>query len=161
MSDLASIITALAAQAVTVPLTKAYGANKTPQAFRLETVPNTVENAKLPCRLIRTLSAQQGGGQFQLVWPQGGPALVEWRLYDLLLWRGVEAGPGIGSHEYDLVHYVDAYTAMLQSFREPTSRSQLFGIQNIAMSVFEYPETAGLFYAGVEISLTIRERLKA
>ncbi len=158
MSNLATIITNLASQSVTVASTKAYGASKTPQVFRLETTPNTLEHAKLPCRLIRMLSAVPGSGQFAFAWPNAGPAIVEWRVFDLLLWRNVEAGLGVGSNEYDLINYVDAYLTMLHGFREPTTKSQvLAGAASIG--VFEYPETSGQFYAGVEMALTIRERL--
>ena len=159
MSQLATIITNLAGVNVTVPSTIAYGANKTPLAYYLDSLPNQAPAAALPMRLIRAKRSATGGGHaFHFEFGNAGIVTVTWRVYDVLLWREADSGAGVASHEADLVAYVDAYTTALQVFYTPTAHSRLVSADFI-IEVYEFPEGSEKYYAGVEVALDIEERL--
>lgn len=160
-SQLTSIVAAVAALSVTVQASLAYNGDKTPQALYLSTLPNQSPDAKLPARLIRMLRATDPAAQsFTVIFGNDNTARVNWRVYDVLLWRKLAQGQGIGSHEADLVKYAGAYVDALQTLPVTLAayRAQLAGM-TLAVSEINYPLGSDFWYAGVEVALDIAERL--
>lgn len=163
MSSLASIISSIAAQSVTVPSSIAYNGDKTPQVFSFSTLPATVADAKLPLRMVRLISAEQSGALgFTTVFGNETITRVPWRIYDLLLWRKLEQGLGIGSHEADLVSYIAAYVEALKMLPVTlaTYNAMLRDARTTLFGVINYPAGSDFYYAGVELGIDIEERLK-
>jgi hypothetical protein len=157
--QLVEIIQALAAMQVTVPGSIAYHGDKTPNVFALGTLPNTMPDAKLPARLLRMMRSTDAGAQsFTLVFGNDNSARVPWRIYDVLLWRKLSQGLGLGSHEADLVKYASAYMDKLKTIPAPTTRSRIINAQVIVAEI-NFPLESDYWYAGVEVALDIEERL--
>ena len=160
-SQLSDIITALAGMTVTVSASTAYNGDKTPQALYLSTLPNHAPDAKLPARLIRMMRDTDLGAQaYQIVFGNESLVRVTWRVYDVLLWRTLSQGAGIGSHEADLVKYCAAYVEALKALPAPTTRVRVL---NLTMTVGEinFPEGSDYWYAGVTAAVDVEERLTA
>lgn len=157
--QLVEIIQALAAMQVTVPASIAYNGNKTPQVLYLGTLPNTMPDAKLPARLIRMMRSSDAGAQdFRIEFGNETITRVTWRIYDVLLWRKLTQGLGLGSHEADLVKYAASYVEALKTIPAPTSRSQIKSASMVVREI-NFPEGSDYWYAGVEIALDVEERL--
>lgn len=160
-SQLTSIVAAVAALSVTVPSSVAYNGDKTPQALYLDTLPNGAPDAKLPARLIRMLRATDPAAQaFTVIFGNDNTARVNWRVYDVLLWRKLAQGLGVGSHEADLVKYAQKYADALQTLPATLGalRAQITGV-TMAIAEINFPLGSDFWFAGVEIALDIEERL--
>ena len=149
---------ALAALSVTVTGSASFG-TVTPKVFDLSAAPNNLEHAKLPARLMQIVEGGEGR-DFHFVWGNSDTAIVTWHLVDRLYWREADSGLGLQSHAPDLAKYIDAYVVMLQGFHEPTTNSRVVAVA-ILPGVYEYPTGSGVFYAGVECTLDIEQRLHA
>lgn len=160
-SQLTSLVAAVAALSVTVPASVAYNGDKTPQALYLDTLPQQAPDAKLPARLIRMLRATDPAAQaFNIVFGNDNTARVNWRVYDVLLWRKLAQGLGVGSHEADLAKYAQKYADALQTLPATLAplRAQLVTV-TMGIAEINFPLGSDYWYAGVEVALDIQERL--
>lgn len=153
MSQLTTIFSALAATTITVGITSITALNGA-------TLPDSVESAQLPIRLILPVGGKASGTvatprTFKTSATEGGVLVVDWTISDLLLWRALGAGIGLTDLAPDLIAYMAAYMAVVAPLR--TSRWSLTGITFPVIGGLEWPASSDRWYSGVQASLTIRE----
>jgi len=125
----------------------------TPTVYRGATLPQSVESAILPCRIIEPFGAIRGGLDDQ--WTLEGPLItVNWQISDLLLWRAAASGNGIGSEASDLTDYLAAY---FQAAKALNALQWSLATMQASIEVLEWPVGGGRFYHGVRIALTVLE----
>lgn len=159
-SVIRTIYATLASKAVTVSDSVAYG-TKTPPVFDLAALPDYVDSAKLPCRLLLpfgTAKAEERDVHFIAL---GNTVKATWHVIDLLLWRPVEEGIGINSVAADLMTYCAEYVAMVRAARGGTNfvTQTVIKSVNLTPDTWEYPPGSGTFFWGVECALDIDEVL--
>lgn len=142
--------------AVTIPY-----AGVNPAVYHLDTVPNVVENALLPVRLIIPMSNRQGE-DFNFI-ALGNGARIVWTIQDILLARPAAQQRGPMSALRDLTVYCGAYADAMRSFREPgqASAGTRTTLDRLAVDVvtYEWPSSGGVWYWGAIATLTISEYL--
>lgn len=149
MSVIRDIYSYLAGQVISV-------AGIIPQAFDLSQLPNTVETAILPCRLLTPMSpkGEARDGQFIAL---GQLTSVTWRLTDLMLWRAVASGIGLEDIAGVLVDYADAYLDMIRHHRSMGQAQCHVTGYRFVYGTFEWPDQSGRWYDGVSCELDIEE----
>ena len=149
-SVLTDIYATIAAQAITVN-------GQAVDVLDLGALPNAVESATLPVRLLQPFNAR-GEGALQSFWTPGrGVRTIIWGIADLLLWRTSAAGIGLLDIAPDLIAYKVQYADLLSELRDaPQSR---WSVTNCTMEVqtFDYPIDGGRWYDGVICQLQITE----
>ena len=153
MSQLATIYSTLAATPITVGAVAVAALNGA-------TLPDSVESAQLPVRLILPVGGKASGTvqtprTFKTSTTQGGVLVVDWTLSDVLLWRALGAGVGLTDLAPELIAYMAAYMAVVAPLRTPR-----WSVTNIAFPVIgglEWPASSDRWYSGVQATLTIRE----
>jgi hypothetical protein len=153
VSQLAAIVATLAAQTITVGTT-------TVAALVNASIPDSVESAQLPTRLILPTGGRQSGNvttprTFKTSATEGGVLVIDWSITDVLLWRASNAGLGLMDVAADLTAYLAAYTTVIAPLR--TSRWSVTQIQFSGVGGIEWPAASERWYLGAQAILTIRE----
>jgi hypothetical protein len=156
-SQIRTIYSTLATKTIQVESSVAYGTT-TPQIFDLNALPDYVDSAKLPCRLLLPFGTAKAEGRDVHFIALGNTAKATWHVIDLLLWRPVEEGIGVNSVAADLMTYCAQYVAMLRANRSLVSQTVIKSV-NLTPDTWEYPLGSGVFYWGVECALDIDEVL--
>lgn len=151
MSNLLAIYTALAAKPVSVGAV-------TPTVKTLATLPDKIESAQCPTRLLLPIGAGRGEGRAFSFVTIGTTAKPTWHITDLLLWRVAPEGLGLQTVAEDLVKYCAAYAEMLRSFRNPATQCVLKE-SNLSIGKYEWPAGSGQWFFGVECTLDVDEVL--
>lgn len=160
-SQLPAILAAIAGLSVTVPASIAYNGDKTPQVLYLTTLPQTAADAKLPARLIRMFDEESGGAtSFAIVFNNASIATLNWRIYDVLLWRKIQQGLGLASHEADLTKYVAAYVVALQAIPALTNYGTTLKAAQAIIQEINYPAGSDYYFAGVKLAIDVQENLR-
>jgi len=151
MSVIEAIYTAIASERVSV-----HGV--CPVAYTGSTLPNTVESARLPCRLLVPTGSRLGQGSYQrgTMGPRG-IATIDWTLTDMVLWRSVSAGQGLRDIAGTLVAYCGAYAEMTRLLGGPGWTVTGLGM---TAQIIEWPQGGDRWYDGVVCTLTITEILQ-
>jgi len=125
-------------------------------AYNLESLPPSINTAKLPCRLLLPVGDMSTEGRDATFIAIGNTITVDWQIKDLMLYRPL--GQGIGLHTFagELVEYAGAYMDMAREFRAPSIFSSLESA-NALPGIYEYPAGSGNLYAGVLCTLLIHE----
>lgn len=132
-----------------------------PTVYALNTVPNTLESAMLPVRLLVPMSNRQGE-EFRFI-ALGSGARIIWTIQDVLLVRPTAQQRGPLTAMRDLAAYCGAYADAMRSFREPgqPSAGTRTTLDNLSVDVvnYEWPSSGGVWYWGAIATLTISEYL--
>lgn len=149
MSVLATaIIPAFTAQAFTLDgvAVDAYG----PAAM-----PNTVESAMLPCRLISVYDTSDTVRRLTF----GGNRTAEWQIEDLLLIKDVTLGLGPADIGAAILAYRAAYTAFYRTLAATGGGPWWATDCRFTTAVTEWPALSGRSYDSVRAVVTVREIL--
>jgi hypothetical protein len=133
----------------------------TPTLYSLGTVPNSIESAMLPARLLIPMSNRQRE-DFAFI-AVGTGARVVWTIQDVLLVRAAGQSRGPLDVLRPLVAYTGAYADAMRLWREPgqASAGTRTTLDRVSVDVvtYEWPSGAGLWYWGALATLTISEYL--
>ncbi len=163
-TSILDIYNAFAAKNVSVPDSAAYG-TKTVNVKNLTALPDEVQSAMLPMRLLLPLGPETEQDHTETFAAYGNNALTEliWKITDLCLWRKVGEGIGFQSVAPDLVKYTAAYLNMLKAFRYPTEtptyNDSIVTGARVSRGFYEYPAGSDDWYYGVECIVTVLEYL--
>jgi len=152
-SVIRSLYAALANQAVVV-------GTVTPQVFDVNALPNAIDTAKLPARLLLPFGANaEQGHTFNFeTFGASGVGEVEWNLFDLLLWRAAPGGTTLADVAADLVTYAGKYVDMLFTNRYLVTGTQIHNAR-LTLGVWEYPAASGQYFYGAYATVTVGEIL--
>ena len=158
MSQIRTLHATLAATSVT--FTKEAGGSVTVAAKDLHQLPNAVQAADSPVRLLLPYSVTtRADGQFATM---DTIIAVEWVISELLLWKPGTLGAGIADSAADLVRYQGAY---LEAMRSLHSVGGLSGaaLESITLTpgLYDWPIGSNTWWQGIMASLTILEELSA
>lgn len=128
----------------------------TPTAYGLDSLPESITTAHLPCRLLLPLSPSPTGGREVGFIAIGTGVTVTWEINDLMLWQASEQGLGLREFAPELVDYCGKYLDAMRALKCPYQDSALEGI-SLTPGMYEYPKGTGEFYAGVLCQLSIKE----
>lgn len=131
---------------------------KIPTPYKPDELPNSVERARTPCRLLLPVHSGAGaGGQFAFV-SLGRLGSVTWNIVDLMIWKPAAQGTGIANVAGVLIDYAEAYITALQSVRGIAPQSSINTIA-VAPGVYEWPMSSGQYYYGVRCEVSVTEVL--
>lgn len=155
MSDILNIynhIATSAGMAVTV-------GGITPTRYGLTALPDAVEDAMLPCRLLLPMQPKGEGRDWRFA-ALGNTAQLTWHITDLMLWRRADAGIGLEDIASVLVDYAGKYAEVLRSNRSlGQAQSHITGVRFV-YGTFNYPDSdQGIAYDGCAVELDIEEVL--
>lgn len=132
-----------------------------PTVYHLDTVPNALESAMLPARLLIPMSNRQGE-DFNFI-ALGTGARVVWTIQDVLLVKPAAQSRGPLDALRKLSAYCGAYADAMRSFREPgqASAGTRTTLDRLSVDVvtYEWPSSGGMWYWGAIATLTISEYL--
>ena len=152
MSVVLGIYASLASKAVTI-------GGITPIVYGLEQLPDAVEPAMLPCRLLLPMQPRGEGRDWSFV-ALGTTAKLTWHITDLLLWRGASSGIGLEDIAATLVGYAGAYAEMLRANRSMGQTQAHIVNARFQYGTFQYPETdSGTTFDGCAVEIDIEEVL--
>ena len=152
MSAILDIYDVLATKAVTVQ-------DITPTVYGLEHLPNAVEPAMLPCRLLLPMQPRGEGRDWSFI-ALGTTAKLTWHITDLLLWRGAASGIGLEDIASVLVGYAGAYAEMLRGNRSMGQSQSHIVSARFVYGTFQFPESdQGMSFDGCAVELDIEEVL--
>jgi hypothetical protein len=121
---------------------------------------NSYEAADTPVRLL----LPYGGGEFlasEMVEPDesfGTNTYIDWVFSDVLLWRGVNLGEGLGDSAYDLREYAQAYMTAALSL-DASSITDRMTLRNVLVQiqVLNFPEGSASWFTGAVATWQVRE----
>lgn len=152
MSAVLAIYAHIAAMDVTV-------GGVTPQAYDLAALPDAVESAMLPCRLLLPMDTRGEGRDLSFL-ALANTMRLTWHVTDLLLWRLGDTGIGLEDIAATLVGYAGAYAEVLRANRAFGQAQAHLLSASFRYGTYRYPDTdGGLLYDGVEVTLDIEEVL--
>ncbi len=132
-----------------------------PTVYHLDTVPNAIESAMLPVRMLLPMSNRQGE-DFSFI-ALGSGARIVWTIQDLLLVKPAAQQRGPLTALRSLSAYCGAYADAMRTFREPgqASAGTRTTMDRLAVDVvtYEWPSSGGMWYWGAIATLTISEYL--
>ena len=149
MSDLAGIYDALAAMDVTL------NAAVVP-VFNYDALPDSIQTAQLPCRLLHPLGEQPAGSvtPFTL---SGHSLSLGWTIFDLFLLKPVGQGIGLVDAAPELVAYMDAYATALAANIKLVGHSVTITGGEFDPALYAYPRGAPTAFFGVMVKLRLTE----
>lgn len=130
----------------------------TPKVYNLGDLPDSMDTARLPCRLLLPLGNTPGEGRDGSFLGIGSSATIQWTVNDLMLWKASAQGVGLREVAEDLVDYAGKYAEAMKDFKCPAADMVLDSWVSTP-GEFEWPRGSGRFYAGVACQLVITEAL--
>lgn len=134
------IKTSLAAQEVRV-------ATILPKVMYGKTLPNKVETAHTPCRLILSGDEQGRGGEGNFI-ALGKLTEATFTITDLLLWKSVGSSPGLWFEDGPLTEYTDNWLAMIRNWRNAGQNQAAVTGFRVETKTIEFPFQSTNFYHG-------------
>jgi len=152
LSHILDIYTTLATKTVTV-------SSITPTVYGLTALPDAVEDAMLPCRLLLPMQPKGEGRDWHFI-ALGNTSKLTWHITDLMLWRRADSGIGLEDIASVLVDYAGQYSEMLRANRAMgQSQAHIVGARFL-YGTFQYPDSEqGIDYDGCAVELDIEEVL--
>lgn len=131
----------------------------TPTAYDLDKLPDAVEPAMLPCRLLLPAHPRGEGRDWHFI-ALGNTAKLTWHITDLLLWRGASSGIGLEDIAATLINYAGAYAEILRANRSMgQAQAHIVGARFV-YGAFQYPDTEDAStFDGCAVELDIEEVL--
>lgn len=125
-------------------------------AYNLDALPNSIQTAHLPCRLLLPTNQMQTGRNAQPVtFGTNGVWSVVWNVVDLVLLETAGQTRGLLDVAGDIVEYEAAYLSSLSALAIGNSIT-VEGAQ-LDPGVFEYPTGGGVFFFGVQVTVNVKE----
>ena len=152
MSVILNVYDALAAKTVTTT------SGATPTVYDLHQLPESVDTAILPARLLLPLGNQPGEGREANFMAIGTTMTVVWQINDLMLWEASERNIGLRGFAEELVDYCGKYLDMVRTFKCPYANTSLESV-SVTPGEYEWPSGSGRFFPGVLCQLSVREVL--
>lgn len=125
------------------------------------TLPNSIQTANLPLRLLTPISRfSTGFATSNSTWNSGQGSQknqIDWVITDLFLYDALNQQIGVKALSSPLVEYCKNYLDMMANFELPSS----CWISNISLrcDVFDYPIGIGIFYYGVIALVSVTEKI--
>lgn len=126
-------------------------------------IKNSVQASVLPLRLLLPWAAGSGMSATMSEPATDGAALTDatitWQFQDVMLWRPIAFGEGLGDAFYDLREYASAYftAALALDFSSISDRMTIESIDLAVSDFINFPEGSTNIYIGVLASWTVRE----
>lgn len=130
----------------------------TPSVYDLDELPNAVEAAMLPCRLLLPMQPRGEGRDWHFI-ALSTTAQLTWHITDLLLWRSTASGIGLEDIAATLVEYAGAYAEMLRANRAMGQRQAHIVGARFVYGTFAYPDGSDVTFDGCAVELDIEEVL--
>lgn len=156
-SNIAAAYAALDATNITFSLR---GADRTPAVKTLSELPNIVNAADLPMRLLLSVDGVGEASDMQFLTlgqgTAGGSYTVTWRIVDLMLAATQASGSGAKDVALSLVTYCGKYMDMARNSRNLASG---ISIQKAVPSagIYEFPAGSGNMFFGVQVIIDLVE----
>lgn len=124
--------------------------------FSLDALPNSVQTAQLPCRLLLPTNQQLTGRNAQPAsFGTSGVWSVLWNVVDLCLIEATGQTRGLLDVAGDIVEYQAAYLSSLSALS--IAKNIIVEGAQIDPGVFMYPTGTATSFFGVQITVNIRE----
>jgi hypothetical protein len=133
----------------------------TPTVYGLTALPDEVNDAMLPCRLLLPMQPRGEGRDWHFV-ALGQMTKLTWHITDLMLWRRADAGIGLEDIASVLVDYAGQYAEMLRRHRSLGQAQAHIISARFVYGTFRYPDVegdAGVDFDGCAVELDIEEVL--
>jgi hypothetical protein len=128
----------------------------TVDVFNLDALPNSIQTAQLPCRLLLPTNQQLTGRNAQPVtFGTSGLWAVTWNVVDLVLLEAAGQTRGLLDVAGDVVEYQAAYLAALSALAIGAGIT-VEGAQ-LDPGVYTYPASGGVSFFGVQVTVNIKE----
>lgn len=127
-----------------------------PRAYGLAELPESINTAQLPCRLLLPVGNEPGEGREGSFIAIGTGMTIVWQVSDLMLWQASEQGLGLREFAPKIVEYAGKYLDAMRGFKCPYQDSSLDGV-TIVPGEYEWPRGSGHFFSGVSCQLQIKE----
>jgi hypothetical protein len=146
---------------MTVTFTSQYSKSISLTAKDATDLKNSVRASGTPVRLL----LPYGGGEnmsAELMEPDetfGPNVYIRWTFSDVMLWRPVAFGEGLGDSAYDLREYVTAYMTAAYAM-EQTGITDRMTVNSIMVTVYDalnFPEGSADFFIGAVATWTVTE----
>lgn len=152
MSQILSIYSTLSGKAVAV-------GSITPTVYGLAQLPDAVEDAMLPCRLLLPMGGKGEGRDYSFI-ALGNTTKLTWHLTDLMLWRRADSGIGLEDIAATLIGYAAAYAEMLRANRSMGQAQAHIVSARFVYDTFNYPDSdSGIAFDGCAVEIDIEEVL--
>jgi hypothetical protein len=135
------------------------GASVTATCYDLDELPNSIETAHLPCRLLLPIGQGQSGSP-NIVLDNTPMARAEWRVTDLFLLEAVARSEGLAIQAPVLMRYVTAYSDAIAKKWQMQYQWQTEALTlsiAIAPGIYNYPTGSDAYFFGVKADLRISE----
>lgn len=159
MSQIRQLYTNLAG--MTVSFTTEADGSVTVPCYDLHQLPNSVQAADTPCRLLLPYSSVTNAknGMYASLDTIGQ---INWSIGDLLLWKPGALGKGIGQVAADLVRYQGAYAEALRYFKAMgTTDSVVIEGWSFEPGLWNWPIGSDVWFQGVMIQLVVLEEMSS
>jgi hypothetical protein len=151
-SNILGIYNAIEALTVTV-------GTVTPTVLDVDELPNSLETAQLPARLLLPVATFDQSAEGSLSWVTlKGLTRVRWRIRDLCLWRPVGQGIGLRTIMPILVQYCGLYLDEMTDNRDIMDGAHLDPVR-IEPRAVEWPEQSGKYYWAIDAVIEVSEYL--
>jgi hypothetical protein len=150
-SHILDIYDTIAALSITVGTT-------TPTVNDVDALPNSMDTAHLPTRLLMPLGTFRGAGgarDMRFV-TLDSITNTTWSIRDLCLWQAVGQGIGYKTIVPTLVEYAGLYLDALRANRQMTHGAYIIGAQ-VSPTVVEWPEQSGRYFYAVDVTVDVAE----
>lgn len=144
---------------MTVTYTDKTGTSVTPTCYDLDELPNSIQTAHLPCRLLLPIG-QAASGSPNIILDNTPMARGEWQVTDLFLLEAVGRTEGLYIHAPVLMRYVTAYSdaiAKKWQFLYQWQTEALTASLSILPGIYNFPNGSDAFYFGVKADIRISE----
>lgn len=132
----------------------------TPRVYDMDELPNRIERAQLPARLLFPVGAPLSSG------PTHGRYVtldsigrMAWRVRDLCLWRALGQGVGFRTIMPTLIDYSGKYSDALVAQRGILDNQAYIDTWQIVPTVIEWPDGSGAWYFAVDAVVDVIEYL--
>lgn len=127
------------------------------RVFGLSALPESMQTAHLPARLLLPLSPNAIEGRDGHHIDMGNRLKVTWNVNDLMLWQASEQGVGLREFAGELVSYCGNYADAMKE--KKCLGGCVVRSFTVHPGVFEWPAMSGRYFAGVLAEITVEELL--
>lgn len=132
--------------------------SKTPSVMDVDALPNTMDTAPLPIRILMPLGtlAGVGGANDSRFVTLDSITNTRWTIRDLCLWQAVGQGIGYKTIVPVLVEYAGKYLDAIRANRQMTHTAYIQRV-SVQPMVVEWPEQSGRFFYAIDSTVDVDE----
>jgi hypothetical protein len=127
-----------------------------PRIWNLSDLKASLPASESPARLLLPFGTRTEGRAFNVMSVTGRRGTVTWQITDLLLWKSVQLGMGIGEDAPNLGLYMMNYLNTVPDHLRIAENALIEGVA-LDPGVFNYPTGSKEWWRGVDVTLTIKE----